>query len=430
MVRQAHTYLAGAVSGTALIVAAVIAFRPARLGPGLQGVAGRRAGVRRRRERSRSPRAGPVGGGEPPPHARRGRDGDGTTPRAAGSERRGGRPGAGTGRRPRAAPRRPGGPSAAGSSSRPRTPPAIGRRCSAPALGRRSASPCEPLSPAPVTPGGGVGIAANSAASGWLRARRCTGAAPAQSPARRPQRATVGNTVSQSQRSAWRGAERHRRHRTSPKASSTASPAPNRQPATRSTKRRRGRRLAPCPPLIGIAPQPSQCPSYGGARTVWRGRGDPIAGSPVYPAGSRVNERGHLEVGGCDVVELAAELGTPAYLYAEDDMRARARAYREAFERAHRRLRGPLRQQVACPAPPPTGSSPRRGSRSTSPPAASSTSPCAPGFDPARIHMHGNNKTDEEILLAARAGVGHLILDSFDEIERCERLLDAAARRC
>jgi len=46
------------------------------------------------------------------------------------------------------------------------------------------------------------------------------------------------------------------------------------------------------------------------------------------------------------------------------------------------------------------------------------------GFDPARIHMHGNNKSDEEILLASRAGVGHLILDSFDEIERCERLLD------
>jgi diaminopimelate decarboxylase len=46
------------------------------------------------------------------------------------------------------------------------------------------------------------------------------------------------------------------------------------------------------------------------------------------------------------------------------------------------------------------------------------------GFDPLRIHMHGNNKTDEEILLAARAGVGHLIVDSFDEIERCERLLE------
>ena len=59
---------------------------------------------------------------------------------------------------------------------------------------------------------------------------------------------------------------------------------------------------------------------------------DPIAGSLVYPEASRVNERGHLEVAGCDVVELAEEFGTPAYIYAEDDMRARARAYRKAFE--------------------------------------------------------------------------------------------------
>ncbi len=48
---------------------------------------------------------------------------------------------------------------------------------------------------------------------------------------------------------------------------------------------------------------------------------NPVEGSAVYPLGSRVNERGHLEIGGCDVVELAAEHGTPAYLYAEDDMR-------------------------------------------------------------------------------------------------------------
>ena len=58
---------------------------------------------------------------------------------------------------------------------------------------------------------------------------------------------------------------------------------------------------------------------------------DPIAGSPVYPQGSRLNERGHLEIGGCDALELAAEFGTPAYVYAEDDLRARARAVRAAF---------------------------------------------------------------------------------------------------
>src|SRR5918911_5772393 len=53
--------------------------------------------------------------------------------------------------------------------------------------------------------------------------------------------------------------------------------------------------------------------------------------SHVYPLGTRVNEEGHLEVGGCDVVELAERFGTPAYVYAEDDIRARARAYVEAF---------------------------------------------------------------------------------------------------
>src|SRR5436305_5489870 len=50
------------------------------------------------------------------------------------------------------------------------------------------------------------------------------------------------------------------------------------------------------------------------------------------------------------------------------------------------------------------------------------------GFDPDRIHMHGNNKSDEEILFAVRAGIRHLILDSFDEIERCERLLEEPQR--
>ena len=70
-----------------------------------------------------------------------------------------------------------------------------------------------------------------------------------------------------------------------------------------------------------------------------------LAVSHVYPLGSRLNERGRLEVGGCDVVELAREFGTPAYVYAEDDMRARARAYMEAIRRAHRALRGGLREQ-------------------------------------------------------------------------------------
>ena len=154
---------------------------------------------------------------------------------------------------------------------------------------------------------------------------------------------------------------------------------------------------------------------------------DPVAGSPVYPRGSRVNERGHLEVGGCDLVDLAAEHGTPAYVYAEDDMRARARAYREAFERRT----DDFEVLFASKAFPCTAAYRVFAEEGLSVDVASGGElhmALRAGFDPARIHMHGNNKSDEEILLAARSGVGHLILDSFDEIERCERLLDEPQR--
>jgi diaminopimelate decarboxylase len=152
--------------------------------------------------------------------------------------------------------------------------------------------------------------------------------------------------------------------------------------------------------------------------------GDPIADSLVLPIGSRVNEGGRLEVGGCDVVELVEEHGTPAYIYAEDDLRARARAYREAFER--RGVDGEV--LFASKAFPATAAYKLFAEEGLSVDVASGGElhiALAAGFDPARIHMHGNNKSDEEILMAARAGIGHLILDSFDEIERAERLLDA-----
>src|SRR3954451_17760365 len=55
--------------------------------------------------------------------------------------------------------------------------------------------------------------------------------------------------------------------------------------------------------------------------------------SHVYPIGARLNERGRLEIGGCDLIELAEEFGTPAYVYAEDDIRARAREFVGAFEK-------------------------------------------------------------------------------------------------
>ena len=164
-------------------------------------------------------------------------------------------------------------------------------------------------------------------------------------------------------------------------------------------------------------PMPSERPQSGVADA------ERIAGSPVYPIGSRVNQRGHLEIAGCDLLEVAAEFGTPAYVYAEDDMRARARAYRDALAR-----HDPDSEVLfASKAMPCTATYRLFAEEGLSVDVASGgelTMALRAGFDPARIHMHGNNKSDEEILLAARSGVGYLILDSFDEIGRCEHLLD------
>jgi diaminopimelate decarboxylase len=154
---------------------------------------------------------------------------------------------------------------------------------------------------------------------------------------------------------------------------------------------------------------------------------DPIAASPVYPRGSRVNERGHLEIAGCDVVELAAEFGTPAYLYAEDDIRWRAREFRRAFEE-----RTPDYEVLfASKALPLTAAYRLCAEEGLSADVASGGElhmALAAGYDPSRLHMHGNNKTEAELSYAFEAGVGHLILDSFDEIERADRLLDRRQR--
>jgi diaminopimelate decarboxylase len=154
---------------------------------------------------------------------------------------------------------------------------------------------------------------------------------------------------------------------------------------------------------------------------------DPIAASPVFPAGSRVNERGHLEIAGCDVVEIADQFGTPAYVYAEDDMRNRAREYVRAFEQRT----DSFEVVYASKAFPATAAYRVMRDEGLSVDVASGGelhTALAAGFDPGRIHLHGNDKTEEELRYAFDAGVGHLILDSFDEIELADRLLDRPQR--
>ena len=143
--------------------------------------------------------------------------------------------------------------------------------------------------------------------------------------------------------------------------------------------------------------------------------------SHVYPLGSRLNERGRLEVGGCDVFDVAAEFGTPAYVYAEDDIRARARAYVEAFRARTDRFE----VIYASKAFPCVAAFRLMAEEGLSADVASGGElhlALAGGHDPARIYMHGNNKTEAELIYALERGVGTIVVDSFDEIERLERL--------
>jgi diaminopimelate decarboxylase len=142
-----------------------------------------------------------------------------------------------------------------------------------------------------------------------------------------------------------------------------------------------------------------------------------LAVSHVYPLGSRLNERGRLEVGGCDVVELAAEFGTPAYVYAEDDMRARARAFVEAFRARTERFE----VIYASKAFPCTAVYRLFSEEGLSADVASGGElhlALAGGMDPERLYMHGNNKSPAELEYALESGIGQIVVDSFDEIER------------
>src|SRR3977135_3623093 len=151
--------------------------------------------------------------------------------------------------------------------------------------------------------------------------------------------------------------------------------------------------------------------------------------SHVYPLGSRLNGRGRLEVGGCDAIELAREFGTPAYVVAEDDLRARARAFVESAGAAHD---GPTEVLFASKAFPCTAVARLLAEEGLGCDVASAGElhlALQGGFDPRAVYLHGNAKGDDELAFALERGVGHIVIDGLDEIERVERAASARGVR-
>lgn len=137
----------------------------------------------------------------------------------------------------------------------------------------------------------------------------------------------------------------------------------------------------------------------------------------VWPLTAVRGEGGALELGGVDVRDLAAEHGTPLLVLDEDDLRARCRAWREAFDG------WPSGADVAYAGKAFLSKAivrivEQEGLGLDVCTGGELAVALAAGFPPERLWFHGNNKSVEELERSVAAGVGTIVVDSFVELER------------
>jgi diaminopimelate decarboxylase len=136
------------------------------------------------------------------------------------------------------------------------------------------------------------------------------------------------------------------------------------------------------------------------------------------PETARIGSNGRLTVGGVDLVDLSGTVGTPAFVYDEKHLRNRCREARAAFgdgvayaSKAFLcRAMASLVHQEDMMIDVASGGELYVAVRS--------------GVPTDRIVLHGSNKSPAELALATALGVGRIVVDSFDELDRLERLAE------
>jgi diaminopimelate decarboxylase len=142
----------------------------------------------------------------------------------------------------------------------------------------------------------------------------------------------------------------------------------------------------------------------------------------LFPPGAHADGGGDLVVGGCRLRDLAAEFGTPAYVVDEGALRARAREYREELA-ARWSDSLAIFASKAFPCTAVLRAVAEEGLGCDVAGAGELVHAVAAGVDPARIYLHGNAKTDEDLERAIDAGVGTVVIDNLDDVDRLERLV-------
>jgi diaminopimelate decarboxylase len=141
--------------------------------------------------------------------------------------------------------------------------------------------------------------------------------------------------------------------------------------------------------------------------------------SYLLPDTARVASDGRLSVGGCDLVELATEFGTPVFVYDEEHVRRRCQEAVAAFDHGV----AYATKAFLCVAM--ARLAHEEGMHLDVSTGGELHVALLAGCDPARLVLHGNNKSDDELTRALEVGVGRIMVDSFDELDRLERLVTA-----
>ncbi|WP_338776896.1 diaminopimelate decarboxylase [Metabacillus sp. FJAT-52054] len=136
---------------------------------------------------------------------------------------------------------------------------------------------------------------------------------------------------------------------------------------------------------------------------------------------SKINNLGHLEIGGVDTVGIAEQYGTPVYVYDVELIRKRARQFKQAFENEN------VKAQVAYASKAFSSVAmfqlvQEEGLSLDVVSAGELYTALRAGFSPDKIHFHGNNKSEEELKMAMEAGIGCIVVDNFYEIHLIAQL--------
>jgi len=141
----------------------------------------------------------------------------------------------------------------------------------------------------------------------------------------------------------------------------------------------------------------------------------------VLPITAGINKDNHLEIGGCDVVDLAKVFGTPLFVMDEVTIRTQCKKYFSSFQKLNKDTEVIYASKAfislaMCQIIQEEGLSLDVSSGGELYLAKKA------GFPPKKIFMHGNNKTPKELDLALEMGIGCIVVDSENELERLDKM--------